>query len=263
MEFGRGAAQVKKRGIRRLGLAMWIIGFVFGLGWEPARPAGGAAQVELAPDAGAPKLVALTFDDGPRSTTTGRLLEGLALREVPATFFLVGERIAGNEALIREMAEAGHQIGIHTYSHVRVTDLSQQEFALQMERTRALLMDILGSGTFWLRPPYGTVDEAVEQWADGPLILWSVDPRDWEDRNTDRIVAAVVDQVKDGDIILMHDIYDSSVDAALRIVDCLQEKGYYFVTVEQLMSQRQVEPERGAVYTALPPEAEESGAYTD
>lgn len=254
---------MKKRWVRRLGLAGWMVGLVLCLGWETAWPAGGAAQVEVEPDAGVPKLVALTFDDGPRGVTTGRLLEGLALREVPATFFLVGERIAGNEALIREMAEAGNQIGIHTYSHVRVTDLSKQEFELQIEKTCGLLTDILGSGEFWLRPPYGTVDEAVEQWVDGPLILWSVDPRDWEDRNVDRIVAAVVDHVKDGDIILMHDIYDSSVDAALQIVDRLQEKGYYFVTVEQLMSQRQVEPERGAVYTALPPAAKESGAYSD
>lgn len=254
---------MKKRGIRRLGLVMWVVGFVLYLGWEPIQPAGGAAQVEVAPDDGVPKLVALTFDDGPRSTTTSRLLEGLALREVPATFFLVGERIAGNEELIREMAEAGHQIGIHTYNHVRVTELSREEFELQMGQTRSLLTDILGPREFWLRPPYGSVDESVEQWADGPLILWSVDPRDWEDRNVDRIVAAVVDHVKDGDIILMHDIYDSSVDAALRIVDSLQEKGYYFVTVEQLMNRRQVQPERGVVYTALPPEAKKSGAYTD
>lgn len=247
---------MKKRTIRRLALAMWIIGFTLCTGQEMAQPAGGAAQVEIGTDS--PPLVALTFDDGPRNTTTRRLLEGLDLREVPATFFLVGERIAGSEALIQAMAQAGHQIGIHTYDHVRITNLSRQDFDLQVGKTRALLTDILGTGDFWLRPPYGTVDQSVERWADGPLILWSVDPEDWKDRDVDRIVAAVLDHVKDGDIILMHDIYDSSVDAALRIVDSLLDKGYCFVTVEQLMSQRQVQPECGVLYTALPPEAEAS-----
>ena len=97
------------------------------------------------------------------------------------------------------------------------------------------------------------MDNSVEQWADGPLILWSVDPEDWKDKHTDRIVAAVTGQVKDGDIILMHDIYDTSVDAALRIVDELLGRGYCFVTVEQLMALRGVQPEKGALYTALVP----------
>ena len=215
-------------------------------------PAGGGAQVTL--PAGGTPLVALTFDDGPRNSTTGRLLEGLELREVPATFFLVGERIAGSEELIRDMAEAGHQIGIHTYDHVKITDLSRQDFDLQVGRTRALLAQLLGPGDYWLRPPYGIVDRSVERWADGPLILWSVDPEDWKDGDTGRIVAAVTEHVTDGDIILMHDIYDTSVDAALSIVDILLDRGYCFVTVEQLITLRGQTPEKGRLYTALRPE---------
>lgn len=215
-------------------------------------PAGGGAQVELSSTA--MPLVALTFDDGPRNTTTGPLLEGLALREVCATFFLVGSRIQGSESLIREMATAGHQVGVHTYDHVMVTDLSRQDFDLQVGKTRALLAEILGPGDYWLRPPYGIVDDGVVKWADGPLILWSVDPEDWKDRDTARIVAAVTEHVSDGDVILMHDIYDSSVEAALRIVDILLDRGFCFVTVEQLMALRGVTPEKGVLYTALPPE---------
>ena len=218
--------------------------------------AGGSAQVEI--ETGPVKLVALTFDDGPHPANTRRLLEGLELREVNATFFLVGERIGGCEELIREMARAGNQVGVHTFDHVMVTDLSREDFDLQVGKTRALLMDVLGAGEFWLRPPYGIVDESVERWADGPLILWSVDPEDWKDRDTDRIVAAVLEHVQDGDIILMHDIYESSVDAALRIVDALESQGYVFVTVEQLMSLRGVEPECGVCYRACPlPEEEQ------
>lgn len=238
-----------------MGLALLCVcfGLALGPGAEEgtAVPADAPAEVTIGEE---PPLAAITFDDGPRNTTTGRLLEGLSIREVPATFFLVGERIAGSEELIREMAAGGHQIGVHTYDHVKVAGLSRREFELQLSRTRAQLTEILGEGDYWLRPPYGIVDSTIERWADGPLILWSVDPEDWKDSDTDRIVAEVLDHVEDGDIILMHDIYDSSVDAALRIVDALRERGYCFVTVRQLLALRGEEPCAGKKYTRLPPE---------
>lgn len=217
--------------------------------------ASGGADV---PEEGKVPLIALTFDDGPRKTTTGILLEGLALREIPATFFLVGEQIQENEELVKAMRDQGHQVGIHTYNHVLVTELSHHDFNLQVGKTRALLEDILGPGEYWLRPPYGIVDESVARWEEGPLVLWSIDPEDWKDQNADRVVSAVVDRAKDGDIILMHDIYPSSVEAALRIADCLLERGYCFVTVEQMMELRGVEPVAGERYTALPLEEKEN-----
>ena len=203
------------------------------------------AQVEVETDM---PVVALTFDDGPRDATTGRLLDELALREVPATFFLLGHRIAGNEALIRRMRQEGHQIGVHTFDHIEVTGLSREDFDLQVGKTRSLLLDILGDGDFWLRPPYGITDEAAQQWADSPIILWSVDPEDWKNHDIARIVAAVVEHVQDGDIILMHDIYSSSVDAAIQIVDALLGKGYCFVTVEDLLRRSGTEPQKGQIY---------------
>ena len=219
-------------------------------GGEWAQQAAGQVEVEVS----SPPLVALTFDDGPRNKTTGVLLDGLALREVPATFFLVGSRIAGSEELIRRMVQEGHQIGIHTYDHVVVTDLSREDFDLQVGKTRALLIDILGEGEYWLRPPYGIIDESVEQWCDCPLILWSVDPEDWKDEDVERIVASVLEHVEDGDIILMHDIFPTSVEAALQVVDALTSRGYCFVTVEQLMAQRGREPRDGTLYRRVPPE---------
>ena len=200
---------------------------------ETGAPASAPAQVEVETDM---PVVALTFDDGPRSSTTGRLLDELALREVPATFFLLGHRIPGNEDLVRRMAAEGHQIGVHTYDHVEVTGLSREDFDLQVGKTRSLLLDILGEREFWLRPPYGITDAAARQWADSPIVLWSVDPEDWKDQDVGRIVAGVVEHVQDGDIILMHDLYGSSVDAAVQIVDALLGKGYCFVTVEDLLA---------------------------
>ena len=212
---------------------------------ETVSPASAPAQVEVETDM---PVVALTFDDGPRSSTTGRLLDELALREVPATFFLLGHRIPGNEDLVRRMAAEGHQIGVHTYDHVEVTGLSREDFDLQVGKTRSLLLDILGEGEFWLLPPYGITDEAARQWADSPIVLWSVDPEDWKDQDVGRIVAGVVEHVQDGDIILMHDLYGSSVDAAVQIVDTLLGKGYCFVTVEDLLARNGIEVQNGVIY---------------
>lgn len=220
-------------------------------GPEPAEQADAPAEVTLSD----PPLVALTFDDGPRSSTTGPLLDGLELREVPATFFLVGNRIPGNEDLVRRMAAEGHQIGIHTYDHVELKGLSRRDFDLQVGKTRALITRLAGDGSYWLRPPYGFLDRNAGSWCGGPVILWSVDPEDWKDDDVDRIVAAVVEHVSDGDIILLHDLFPSSGQAALSIVDTLLERGFCFVTVEQLMEARGVTPEAGARYRKIPPPA--------
>jgi peptidoglycan/xylan/chitin deacetylase (PgdA/CDA1 family) len=179
-------------------------------------------------------------------------MEELAVREVPATFFLVGERLAGNEGLVREMAVQGHQIGVHTWDHVMLDEeVSVQEFRTQMLRVRQGVKDILGEGDYWLRPPYGIMAPELQKLEEGPLIIWSVDPEDWKDRNRERIVSYVLERVRDGDIILMHDMFASSVDAALEIVDELQNRGYCFVTVEQLMTMRGVEPVGGRRYNRV------------
>jgi peptidoglycan/xylan/chitin deacetylase (PgdA/CDA1 family) len=210
-----------------------------------AVPTGGGLQLPLN---GPPPMVAITFDDGPRDSTTTRLLDALALREVPATFFLVGTRIPGNEALIHRMKAEGHQIGVHSYSHIFLTALSAADFEFEVGQTRMQLSNILGNQPFWLRPPYGIVDESVQKRADSPIILWSVDPEDWKDHNTQRMVEVVLSKVSDGDIILFHDIYDSSVDAAIQVVDALLEQGYCFATAEQLLQAKGVSVKDGALY---------------
>ena len=197
---------------------------------EADAPASAQAQVEI-PESRMP-VVALTFDDGPRASTTGRLLDELALREVPATFFLLGHRIPGNEDLVRRM----------------VTGLSRADFDLQVGKTRSLLLDILGEGDFWLRPPYGSTDASVQAWADSPIVLWSVDPEDWRDGDVERIVAGVVEHIRAGDIILLHDLYPTSVDAAVRITDALLAKGYCFATVEDLLERNGIEAQKGVLY---------------
>ncbi|MBM6871602.1 polysaccharide deacetylase family protein [Pseudoflavonifractor phocaeensis] len=199
------------------------------------------------------KLVALTFDDGPRRSTTTALLDGLAQRGVKATFFLIGRQIPGNEDLIRRMDAEGHQIGIHTYDHTILTGLNEADFQAQVEVTRTLLTQLLGHNGFLLRPPYGMVDDGVKAMAGAPIILWSVDPEDWREQGADLVSQHLISQAKDGDILLLHDIFPGSVEAALETVDALMDQGFYFVTVEELFSLRHISLENGCVYRCAYP----------
>ncbi|MEG1857834.1 MAG: polysaccharide deacetylase family protein [Pseudoflavonifractor sp.] len=211
----------------------------------------GTVPAEIAPSptpSPGVKHIAITFDDGPRRATTARLLDGLAERGVPATFFLVGSRLDYQEDLVRRMEAEGHQVGIHTYDHVELIGLSEADFNAQVDRTRKLLTQILGHNDFLLRPPYGMTDPGVKAHAAAPIILWSVDPEDWNDQNADRVTREVIAAARDGSIILMHDIFHSSVDAALRIVDALHRQGYLFVTVSDLFAQQKIGLEQGKVY---------------
>ena len=194
------------------------------------------------------KLIALTFDDGPLRTTTSLLLDGLAQRGVPATFFLIGEQIPANEDLVLRMENEGHQVGIHSYSHIRLTSLNQADFDAEVKRTRIVLGNILGREEFLLRPPYGLIDDSVLKRANAPIILWSIDPEDWGEKNADREVAHILSRVRDGAVILLHAIYPESVEAALRVVDALHEEGYLFLTVSDLFAAKGIPLESGQVY---------------
>ena len=218
-----------------------------------------APNVTPEPTASQPKLIALTFDDGPRRSTTTALLDGLAERGVKVTFFLIGAQIANNEDVILRMDQEGHQVGIHTYDHVKLTGLNKADFAAQVDRTRTILKNLLGHNDFLLRPPYGLMDDGIRAHAGCPIILWSIDPEDWGDRNVQREVEHVVSNARDGSIILMHDIFSESVDAALQIVDRLHQEGYLFVTVDQLFAARHLPLEAGKNYSDAYPYRRKTG----
>lgn len=194
------------------------------------------------------KYIALTFDDGPRADTTAALLNGLRERGAAATFFVVGEQIGGNEALIHRMMAEGHQIGNHTYSHLRLEKAEDTQIVEEIHKTEVLLTEILGPGDYWLRPPYGMVDLGRSTLIHTPMIHWSLDTEDWKKLNTQEITEQVLREVQDGDIILLHDFYPTSVEAALAIIDALQNQGYAFVTVAQLFELQGITPEPGVFY---------------
>lgn len=181
------------------------------------------------------KYVAITFDDGPDGKTTENLLEGLKERGVVATFFIVGENIEGNEEVIKKMYEEGHLIGNHTYSHINLMQTDMKKSLEEIEKTNEKIYEITGYYPQYIRAPYGKYDRQLEDNVDMIPVFWDVDPNDWNTKDCGKVVRTVVDSVSDGDIILMHDIYNSSVVAALEIIDELRQRGYVFVTVDQII----------------------------
>lgn len=179
--------------------------------------------------------VALTFDDGPHPVYTPELLDGLKERGVCATFFVVGENIPGNEEILRRMDAEGHLIGNHTYNHVKLSDLDSARACAEVEKTNALICEVTGKEPEFIRPPFGEWKKAMECSFEMIPVLWDVDPLDWTTKNTALVVERVLKDTKPGNIILLHDYYQSSVDAALEIVDALTERGYKFVTVDELI----------------------------
>ena len=174
-------------------------------------------------------------DDGPHPCFTEQLLDGLKERGVKATFFVTGEHAELHPEVIERMENEGHLIGNHTYSHMQLRSGNREEFRKELIKTNEVISGITGEEVLYVRPPYGSWDKSFEEELNMFPVLWSIDPRDWCLDDKDCIVRNTVSRVKEGDIILMHDQYPSSVAAALEIVDLLQKEGYEFVTVEEIL----------------------------
>lgn len=215
------------------GLLTWLKYDYNAVKMEDVREAGGYVSASATP-VEAPKI-ALTFDDGPSTAWTPALLDGLKERGVKATFFLIGENADKNPEIVKRMAEEGHLIGNHTYHHVELTKVSENEARLELADTSAVIVRITGKEPEYMRPPFGAWQRKLEQEIQMLPVLWTIDPLDWTTENQDEIVNKVVTEAEENDIILLHDCYKSSIEAGLRIVDILQEEGFVFVTVDELL----------------------------
>lgn len=179
--------------------------------------------------------IAITFDDGPHPHYTQQLLDGLKDRGVKATFFVTGEHAEEYPNIIRRMNEEGHLIGNHTYSHIQLTNGNRQTYKEELIQTNEIISHITGKEVLFVRPPYGSWDKSLEKDLNMFPVLWNIDPLDWCSDNVSCIVTKVCSKAGENDIILMHDCYDSSVTAALQIVDELMAQGYEFVTVDEIL----------------------------
>lgn len=191
-------------------------------------------NVEHVDAVGQKKQIALTFDDGPHGIYTRILLDGLKERGVHATFFLMGKNIPGNEGLIKRMKEEGHQIGNHTMNHVNLKQVPLRKGQEEIQTTDQLVLEIIGDVPKVIRPPFGEISEELIQWCDRDIVLWNIDPLDWSVQNSQTVFKHLCSHVEDGTIILLHDIFKTSVEAAFLFIDEYKDQ-YEFVTVEKLM----------------------------
>ncbi|MET3558208.1 peptidoglycan/xylan/chitin deacetylase (PgdA/CDA1 family) [Streptococcus rupicaprae] len=180
------------------------------------------------------KVIALTFDDGPRPETTPQVLDLLAHHQIKATFFLLGQSILGNESIVQRMAAEGHQLANHTWSHPYMTKISPDQIRAEVAQTQELIFQVSGQLPTVLRPPYGSFNATVEQHAGLPIVTWTIDTLDWQSRDAASILAQVKAQATSGGVILMHDIHQSTVDALPAVIDFLKAEGYQFVTINEL-----------------------------
>ena len=183
------------------------------------------------------KVIALTFDDGP-GPYTAHLLDVLDQYGAKATFFLIGSKVSSQASIVRSIQARGHQLGNHSWSHPELPKLPVDQIAGEVDRTNEAIRQATGVTPAILRPPYGAVNGAVlEQLRLRGMssILWSVDTRDWADRNSDIVCSRAVAGARPGAIILMHDIHQTSVGAVPCILSALKQQGYSFVTVQGLI----------------------------
>lgn len=193
-------------------------------------------------------MVALTFDDGPHPKYTLKILDALEKYKGRATFFVLGSRAEKYKNVIKSIDKNGNQIGNHTYDHKELTKLKSSQIINEITKTSDILNGIIGSRPDTVRPTYGSINNSVKLNAGAPLILWSIDTRDWKTRNKQMIINEVKGKVKDGDIVLMHDIYSTTADAAEVVIKDLSSKGYQLVTVNELYKARGIDMVNGKAY---------------
>jgi len=193
------------------------------------------------------KYIAFTFDDGP-SRYTDELLDGLKERDVKATFFLLGCLCERYPETLKRIVREGHQIGNHGYDHRLLTRLKKDEIEFQINKTNEIIKNITGVEPEILRPAYGSYNNRVLKNIKTPIVLWSIDTMDWRYRNSKRIYRNNINKIKDGDIILFHDKFKSSIKGALMLIDELMSEDFEFLTISDLAKVKDIDLENSKEY---------------
>ena len=186
--------------------------------------------------------VAITFDDGPHPRNTPRLLDMLRRRNIKATFYVIGELVQRYPGITRRIVAEGHEIGNHTWTHANLTKLGDGAVRSEMNRTRDIIVSTTGVKPRTMRPPYGALlgrqREMIFREYGYPTILWSVDPKDWQRPGANVVADRIVSGANNGAIILAHDLHASTVDAMPQTLDRLLDRGFQFITVSQMLTQK-------------------------
>lgn len=195
--------------------------------WDSARPASAPAGQ---------KIIALTFDDGPYTNITGRILDTLERNSVTATFFIIGSRVSGREEVLKRIEKLGCEIGNHTYSHADLTRLSKARCVEEIELANKEFERVVGHSAKLVRPPYGFYNKSVRDNVDYPLVLWTVDTTDWKPRDAKELARYIINNARNESIILMHDEQSSTAAALDEAIPQLIAMGFDFVTVSELIA---------------------------
>ena len=193
------------------------------------------------------KYIAFTFDDGP-SRYTNELLDGLKERDVKVTFFLLGHLCERYPETLKRIVLEGHQIGNHGYDHRLLTRLKPDEIEFQINKTNEIIKRITGVEPTIIRPAYGIYNDHILKPFKMPIILWSIDTLDWRVRNSKRIYRNNINKISDGDIILFHDKFKSSIKGALMLIDELKDEGFEFLTISDLAKVKDINLEKNKEY---------------
>ena len=230
------ASGVEGAGLRVDGIRASITAKGAGLPAEPVLTPGISSSI----DPSRP-MIALTFDDGPKTSVTSRILDSLEANGGRATFFMVGSNVNANAGVIKRMVAQGSEVANHTHDHKYISKLNAEGIISQIGSTNQKIEAICGVSPVLMRPPGGYIDArslSVVGNMGMSAIMWSIDTRDWQHRNAQRTIDTVLSQVRDGDIILMHDIYSTTADAAVVLIPELTARGYQLVTVSELAAYR-------------------------
>lgn len=209
-------------------------------------PAGAAKWLRTDLDPNKP-MVALTFDDGPYTTVTKRILKSLQAHGGRATFFVVGNRVERYAATLKQAYEQGNQIGSHTFDHADLSRMKPKKIKSEIRKTNQAVAKVIGCDTTALRPPYGNVNQKMRKSVGVPMYYWSVDSEDWKSRNTKKIIKQCK-SIRDGDIVLMHDLYPTTAAAVEKLIPSLVKKGIQLVTLDELCYYKKLNVKPGKVY---------------
>lgn len=194
-------------------------------------------------------MVALTYDDGPNKEVTPRILDILKEYDGAATFFVLGARVRNHKEIIKRIVDEGSEIGNHTFGHLDLTRLKRNELLDQYNATQDAISEVLKSYDINLvRPTFGAYNDYVLKNSPYPLILWNIDTLDWSHKNPSRTYDEIISQVKDGDIVLMHDMYVETAQASEKVIVKLKEMGFQLVTISELFEAKEIILEPGKIY---------------
>lgn len=190
--------------------------------------------------------IALTFDDGPQATLTPKLLDILKERGVKVTFFVVGQNVAANPAILQRAVAEGHEIGNHSWNHQSFVKGGGSGVAMQVNQTNAAIENAIGKKPVVVRPPYGATTASITKKLNEEyglkVVMWDVDPLDWKYRDSERVKNEILKNTKPGSIVLSHDIHATTVNAMPATLDALIAKGFKFVTVSELIAMDRPQP---------------------